>query len=113
MNNPGRMLPILALAVAPAAGTADGAGTVDGAGENVIDWRQAHQEQRTDCGVAGGSLTQRETARVEWRSGKLNAAEDRAFSDGRMTVGEARQLNRAYDRQSRFIYRQKHDGQSQ
>jgi hypothetical protein len=85
----------------------------DEAGEKVIDWRQTHQERRTDSGVAGGSLTQREAALVEWRSGKLNAAEDRALSDGQMTMGEARPLNRAYDPLSRFIYRQKHDGQSQ
>jgi beta-galactosidase GanA len=101
------MLPILALAFT------FGAGTADAAGEKIVDWRQSHQEQRTGSGVAGGSLTQRETARMEWRSSKLNAAEDQALSDGQMSAGEARRLNRAYDRQSRFIYRQKHDGQSQ
>jgi hypothetical protein len=30
-----------------------------------------------------------------------------------MSKGEAWRLNRAYDRQSEFIYRQKHDGQAQ
>jgi hypothetical protein len=107
MNAALRILPLLALALAAATGPANAAG------EKTIDNRQARQEHCTDQGVAGGSLTERETARIEWRSSKLNAAEDKAVTDGTMTGREARRLNRAYDRQSDFIFRQKHDGQVQ
>jgi hypothetical protein len=107
MSNTLRILPLLAVVLAAAAGPASAAG------EKIIDNRQARQEHRTDQGIANGNLTERETARIEWRSTKLNAAEDKALSDGSMSKGEARRLSRAYDRQSEFIHRQKHDGQSQ
>ena len=88
-------------------------GPASAAGKKIIDNRQARQEHRPDQGLANGNLTELESARIEWRSTKLNAAEDKMLSDGSMSKGEAWRLNRAYDRQSEFIYRRKHDGQAQ
>jgi hypothetical protein len=107
MNAALRILPLLAMVLATASGPASAAG------EKIIDNRQVRQEHRTDQGIATGNLTERETARIEWRNTKLNAAEDKVLPDGSMSKGEAWRLNRAYDRQSEFIYRQKHDGQAQ
>jgi len=106
MNPIARILPILALGVALAPLNAHAAG------EKIIDWRQTHQEQRTDQGISNGSLNARETARIEWRSDKLGAAEDRALADGSLSKREAIRLNHAYEEQSEFIYRQKHDRQT-
>jgi len=106
MISSARFLPILAVALtlAPL--------STDAAGENLIDWRQTHQEQRTDQGIYSGSLNTRETARIERRDARLGVAEDRALADGSLSKREAIRLNHAYDEQSEFIYRQKHDGQN-
>jgi hypothetical protein len=100
----------LSLALAVAALFASSAASA--AGEKLIDWRQANQEERIDRGVADGALTGRETLRLERRSTRLDLAEDRALADGSLSKHEALRLNRAYNRQSHFIYRQKHDGQT-
>lgn len=94
----------LALAVAPTlASAADG---------SRIDRRQERQDLRTDHGIANDSLTARETQRIERRETAIDNLEDKALSDGELTNTEAAVVNHALNRQSRFIYRQKHDGQS-
>ena len=65
------------------------------------------------AGIANGSLTEREVARIERHDQRLDNASDRALSDGDLSRGEFRGLNQAYNRESRVIYRQKHDRQNQ
>jgi hypothetical protein len=76
-----------------------------------IDYRQYRQDLRVDQGIAAGSLTAREVARIEARGARLESWEDRALSDGTVTPREQLGLHHAYNHQSRFIFRQKHDGQ--
>jgi hypothetical protein len=76
-----------------------------------VDQRQANQDKRIDQGVASGSLTARETQRLEREQATMNRAEDKAKADGTVTRQERRHLNNMQDRRSRAIARQKHDPQ--
>ena len=100
----------LGMLLLPAAASADPGTTW---GSHYLNAREAHQNTRTDVGIANGSLTGREVARIERHEQRLDNATDRALSDGDLSRGEFRRLNRAYNHESRFIHRQKHDRQSQ
>ena len=100
----------LGLLLVPAAASADSGTTW---GTHWLNARQAHQDARTESGVANGSLTTREVARIDRHDQRLDNATDRALSDGDLNPSEFRRLNHAYNHESRFIYRQKHDGQNQ
>jgi hypothetical protein len=77
----------------------------------VFDQRQANQEQRIQQGVQSGSLTQKEAERLEKGQDRLQRKEDRAKADGVVTAQERKNLQRAENRQSERIYREKHDRQ--
>ena len=80
-----------------------------GYGQN-IHRRQVRQQQRIAEGIENGSLTPRETARLETREARLNRQirRDRR-SGGGLTAAERRQINRQQNRLSRQIYRAKHN----
>ncbi len=77
----------------------------------VIDQRQANQERRIDQGIASGELNQREANRLNTQQEHINKIEDKAKADGVMTKGERARVDRAQDRASRHIAREKHDRQ--
>ena len=76
-----------------------------------VDQRQMRQERRIDQGVASGSLTEREAARLERGQQHVERMENRAKSDGVVTDRERQRLHHAQDVQSRHIEREKHDRQ--
>ena len=78
-----------------------------------IDKRQANQEKRIEQGVKSGELTKREAARLEKREAKLEANKQKAKADGIVTKQERAKLQREANRDSKAIYRQKHDAQKQ
>jgi hypothetical protein len=100
----------LGMLLLPAAASADPGTTW---GSHYLNAREARQDARTDAGIANGSLTGREVARIENHEQRLDNATDRALSDGDLSRGEFRRLNRAYNHESRFIRHQKRDRQSQ
>jgi hypothetical protein len=71
--------------------------------------RDVKQEQRIMDGVANGSLTRQEAGRLEQGQGRDDSKEYRAGSDGRVTVGQGRSVNRAQDVQSERIDDLKHN----
>ena len=77
----------------------------------VLDQRQANQEQRIQQGVQSGSLTQRETARLDRGQDRVQRIEDKANADGTVTRKERIRMQHAQDVESKRIYRQKHDRQ--
>jgi len=77
----------------------------------VLDQKQANQQQRIDQGVASGQLNKREAKRLQAREDKLAAQEAAAKSDGVVTKKERVRLNAEANRDSRAIYKQKHDRQ--
>lgn len=74
-----------------------------------IDQRQVNQEKRIDQGVASGSLTGKEAARLEQREAKIRSDKVAAKADGRVTRAERRKLTREQNHASRAIHRQKHN----
>jgi hypothetical protein len=83
--------------------------------EGKIQQRKENQQKRIAQGVNNGSLTPRETARIEKKEVKLNkeVRRDRKANDGKLTPQEKAQVNRQQNRLSKQIYKQKHDAQKQ
>ena len=83
--------------------------------DNEINERQRNQQQRIGEGVENGSLTPRETQRLEKQESAIHqeVKQDRKANGGSLTAQERAQVNRQQNRESRRIYRQKHDGQKQ
>ena len=77
-----------------------------------VDKRMANQQKRIDQGVASGQLNAREAARLQKREAKLAADTAAAKSDGVVTAAERRKLQREAHRDSKAIYKQKHDRQT-
>lgn len=76
-----------------------------------VDQREARQEARIQQGAASGSLTPRETARLERGQQRVENMEARAKSDGVVTRQERRHMEHAQSVQSRHIAAEKHDRQ--
>lgn len=74
-----------------------------------LDKREARQQQRIARGVQSGRLTPAETANLDAREAKLNVDEAKAKSDGVVTNQERARLQREANRDSRKIYRKKHN----
>jgi hypothetical protein len=74
--------------------------------------RNVNQQQRIEQGVKSGSLTNRETARLERGESRIDRVEARAGADGKVGPREQRRIQRAENRESRRIYKEKHDAQS-
>jgi hypothetical protein len=77
-----------------------------------VDQRQANQERRIEAGVKSGALTEKEAARLDKGQARVQKMEGKAVADGKVTRRERVALEKAQDRQSRRIYRQKHDKQT-
>jgi hypothetical protein len=65
-----------------------------------VNRREGRQQQRIDNGVKNGTLTQRQTARLENREANLQHREQRRMAkhNGHLTKPEQRRLNRQEDR---------------
>ena len=82
-------------------------------GNNEVDRRRENQQKRIGQGVASGQLTAGETARLESKEAKINGQvhADRKANGGKLTASEKRQVNGELNRESKRIYKQKHDVQ--
>lgn len=76
-----------------------------------VDRREHRQYQRIVKGVNSGELTRRETNRLIAGQARVHRMERRAKADGKVTWAERARLRAEQNRQSRNIYRQKHDRQ--
>jgi len=88
-----------------------GASVVSMAGPHGINKREYRQQQRINQGIRSGELTRREAERAEAGLAKTKIDERYAKADGVVTPRERARLQRDLNRESRLIYRQKHDGQ--
>ena len=77
-----------------------------------IDRREARQHTRIHQGVQSGEVTRGEAMRLGAGQRHVHRMELRAKSDGQVTMRERRWINRVQNRQSRAIYRMKHNGRS-
>src|SRR3954466_5670946 len=76
-----------------------------------IDQRQANQERRIEQGEKSGALTGKEAARLENGEARIQKKEAKAAADGKVTRKERARIEQAQNRESRRIYREKHDKQ--
>ncbi|HXR90224.1 MAG TPA: hypothetical protein VN750_08075 [Steroidobacteraceae bacterium] len=71
--------------------------------------RDANQESRIKQGESSGSLTNREAGHLERGQAHTDRREGRAGANGHVGAAEQRGIQRAQNRQSRHIYRKKHN----
>jgi uncharacterized membrane protein YebE (DUF533 family) len=74
-----------------------------------LDRREVRQQRRITQGIKSGQLTPAETANLEAREAKLNADEAKAKADGVVTQRERARLQREANRDSKAVYRKKHN----
>lgn len=77
-----------------------------------VDRREHRQHARIRHGVRSGELTRGEAMRLRAGQVHVRRMELRAKADGRVGSRERARLERAQDRQSRHIYRLKHNQRS-
>ena len=75
-----------------------------------VDRREHRQQRRIVQGVRSDELTARETLRLERGQWDVRRDERRAKADGEVTARERAHLQRELNRESRHIYRAKHNG---
>ena len=83
--------------------------------QNEVSDRQRNQQKRIGQGVENGSLTAGETAHLEKQEAGINkeVRQDRKANGGKLTPQEHAHVNRQQNRESRRIYRDKHNGRTQ
>jgi len=77
-----------------------------------VEARQVRQHARIHQGVRSGELTRGEIHRLRAGQRHIRRVDRRTEFDGRVTPRERMRLERLQDRQSRAIYRLKHNGRS-
>jgi hypothetical protein len=77
-----------------------------------IDHRQANQERRIEQGEKSGALNKREAARLEKGQARVQRMENRAAADGKVTPKERARIEQAQNKESKRIYKEKHDKQT-
>jgi hypothetical protein len=78
---------------------------------NQINQREQNQQNRIANGIKNDKLTPGQAARLEKGQQRLvnNEKKDMAANKGHLTKKDQRQLNREANRQSRKIYKDKHE----
>ena len=77
--------------------------------------RAENQQDRIAQGIKSGQLTAGEAAHLENNETKINneVRQDRAANGGKLTPQERKQVNQQQNKESRQIYRAKHNGRRQ
>jgi hypothetical protein len=77
----------------------------------TINQRLENQKDRIQAGTKDDQLTKGERTKLRANDAAIHAQEKvyRRANDGKLTTGEKRQLNRELNRNSRQIYRDRHN----
>ncbi len=80
--------------------------------KSEVGKRAENQQDRIAQGIKSGQLSAGEAAHLENNEAKINneVRHDRAANGGKLTPQERQQVNRQQNRESRQIYRAKHNG---
>ena len=83
--------------------------------KSEVGKREENQQDRIAQGVKSGQLTAGETAHLEKNESRINneVRNDRAANGGKLTSQEKKQVNGQLNRESKQIYRDKHNGRRQ
>jgi hypothetical protein len=74
--------------------------------------RDVNQQKRIEAGEKNGSLTNHEAAKLEGGQAKDDRKEARAGRDGHIGKNEQANIQRSENRQSRRVFKEKHDAQN-
>jgi len=74
--------------------------------------RNINQQDRIQQGVQSGALTNKEASKVERGQARVDRAEARAGADGHVGAREQARIQSKEDRQSRKIFRDKHNNRT-
>ncbi len=74
-----------------------------------IDKREDRQEDRIQQGAASGTLTARETQRLETEQARIDRMQNRAAADGQVTQKERAKITAVQNEANRDIRRKKHN----
>jgi hypothetical protein len=77
-----------------------------------MERREMRQDARIHQGVRSGELTRAEARRLRAGQRHIDRMESRARCDGRVSARERVRIGQAQNRESRRIYRFKHNGMS-
>ncbi len=77
-----------------------------------VDQREANQAARIEKGEQSGRLTAGEATHLEHGQARVQALESRDKADGKVTAKERAQLHHVQNKQSRKIFRKKHNARS-
>jgi len=83
--------------------------------KSEVGKRAENQQDRIAQGIKSGQLTAGEAAHLESNETKINneVRNDRAANGGKLTQQEKKQVNQQQNKESRQIYRAKHNGRRQ
>lgn len=73
--------------------------------------RNVNQQRRIEQGIRSGELTNKEAGRLEGGQSRVSRMESRAGADGNVGPKEQRRIQNSENKQSKHVYREKHDGQ--
>jgi hypothetical protein len=73
--------------------------------------RDVNQQERIEKGLQSGQLNTREAGRLEHEEGVVDKMQARALRNGNVSAAEAARINKAQNRVSQDIFREKHDAQ--
>jgi len=71
--------------------------------------RNVNQQQRIEQGVQSGQLTNREVGKLENGQARVDRAEARAGANGRVSANEQQRIQKVENKQSKRVYREKHN----
>ncbi len=74
--------------------------------------REQNQQNRIQQGVQSGALTKKETKKLRKGQKHIDRLQAKAKADGVISPEEKMRIEKAQDRQSKLIYKQKHDAQN-
>jgi len=76
-----------------------------------VNKRLQNQNGRIKNGVKNGELTRNQVDRLRSNDARIRSQElrDKSKDNGKLTGGEKKQLNKELNRNSKAIYRDKHD----
>jgi hypothetical protein len=83
--------------------------------KSEVGQRQRNQQERIAQGIKSGQMSAGEAARAEHNETAINheIRNDRAANGGHLTAAEKQQVNRQENRESKQIYREKHNARHQ
>ena len=74
--------------------------------------RDVDQQQRIEQGLQSGQLSSVEARRLEAGESRIDKTEQRDLRNGSLSASERTQIQREQNRESKAIYKQKHDAQT-